>query len=294
MKDWDSDLQKPECGEKKIKTSPLRAGRWTTLSQQNILKLEKVRQIFKWTPPSRHEGWFNTHSRQYKSLETGDAQPFQTTGLMFVPVWPINTRRYCNKLFTDELFARTSNINICASTGWLRNQSSPLKNSDFLLQVILNGCFMACFFSFPPFKEYLRCDFHISELVGAADVLSARSIRSLSWLPHFNYNTAPEQKFTLSLPASPRARCAVLAVCHLAGGDESRKRKAEVTVGRAWEGSRARGVCLIRCFVLPSLRCVRLDALSVVLRGRRMCLSGSRLSVRTQPQKPPSAFVISN
>lgn len=94
------------------------------------------------------------------------------------------------------------------------------------------------FFSPPAFEDYLRCDFHISELVGAADVLSARSIRSLSWLPHFNYNTAPEQKFTLSPQALARARRAVLSVCHLAGGDASRKRKAPVTVGRVWEGRR--------------------------------------------------------
>lgn len=50
----------------------------------------------------------------------------------------INIHRYYNMVFTDKMFAHMPNRNIYASTGWLWNQCSPLRDRGFLLHAILN------------------------------------------------------------------------------------------------------------------------------------------------------------
>lgn len=57
----------------------------------------------------------------------------------------INIHRYCNMVFTDKMFAHMPNRNIYASTGWLWNQCSPLRDRGFLLHAILNVV-LFCFF----------------------------------------------------------------------------------------------------------------------------------------------------
>lgn len=65
----------------------------------------------------------------------------------------INIHRYCNMVLTDKMFAHMPKRNIYASTGWLWNQCSPLRDRGFLLHAILN-----VFFSF---EDHLRWDSHV-------------------------------------------------------------------------------------------------------------------------------------
>lgn len=97
----------------------------------------------------------------------------------------ISSHRYCNMLFTDKnVCTHFPNSNIYALTGWLLwNQYSPLRVCGFPSSRCSNWLFFDIF----PSLKTTCVGTPTFQLV--ADVISASSIRSLSWLFDFNYNT---------------------------------------------------------------------------------------------------------
>lgn len=146
---------------------------------------------------------------------------------------PINTA-ICSLLI--KCLCTRAGSSMCSWTGWLWINTAHWRTLVFLLHHVLNGCFL----TLSTFEGYLQ-NVKLPRFKLEPDVISARSIRSLSWFPYFNCSMQlGAEIYWISTERSVINMLCLM--CRLRLRDEYRK--AEVTAGCVWDNGTTNTLCV--------------------------------------------------